>query len=422
MNIGTHWAGWLCLTIFGLTYVFILLEERLNLRKSKPAMLGACTIWIIIAAIAPRYGIDHHQIHDAIFKGLQEFAALFLFLLTAMTYINALEDRNVFEVLRVKLVKKNLNYKQLFWATGFIAFFLSPIADNLTTALILGAVIVAAGTGSTLFISIACVNVVSAANAGGTFSPFGDITTLMIWQSGHIEFFEFFSLFIPSLINFLVPAIIMSFFIPATKPHPVNETINLKIGAKRIMALGFATIAMAVGLEQILGLPPFMGMMMGLSLLMLFIHYIRRNNEDSFDVMKFISSAEWDTLLFFFGVIFSIGGLSFLGYLEIVSSHLYEGQGPGITNIAIGLASGILGNIPLLFGVLQMNPQMDHFQWLLITLTTGVGGSLLSIGSAAGVGLMGTARRQYTFFSHLKWLPVLLLGYSASIAAHYILN
>lgn len=414
--------GILCLSVFIITYIFILLEEKLHLRKSKPAILGACLVWIIIAANAATLNITHDQIHDAVFSALSEFSALFLFLLVAMTYISALEHRNAFAVIRSKLVKAGLNYRQLFWATGVIAFFLSPIADNLTTALILGTVVVAAGAGNAAFIAIGCVNIVNAANAGGTFSPFGDITTLMVWQSGHVEFFEFFELFIPSVVNFLVPALIMSFFIPKTQPPAMRDEITLKKGARRIIALGILTIAMAVGFEQYLHLPPFMGMMTGLALLMIFSWFIKRRDEETFDIFKHISAAEWDTLLFFFGVIFAVGGLAFLGYLNILSTTFYEGYGPGPTNIAIGLISSVLGNIPLLYGVLQMQPQMDHFQWLLITLTTGVGGSLLSIGSAAGVGLMGVARGHYTFYSHLKWFPVLLLGYAAAIGAHYILN
>jgi Na+/H+ antiporter NhaD/arsenite permease-like protein len=421
MSIGFALPGLICLGIFAISYLFILLEEYTHLRKSKPAILGACLIWLIIAGIAPSYNVTHDQLHHALFEGLSEFAALFLFLLVAMTYIAALEERDVFHALRSKLVRSRLSYKQLFWATGIIAFLLSPIADNLTTALILGTVAVTAGAGNVAFIAIACVNIVNAANAGGTFSPFGDITTLMVWQSGRVEFIEFLALFIPSLINFILPASIMHLFIPKGQPLESGETVSMKRGAKRIIILGLLTIATAVGLERLYGLPPFMGMMLGFAALMIFFWSLDRKSEE-LDIFKSVSAVEWDTLLFFFGVIFSVGGLAFLGYLEMISSTFYQGYGPGPTNIVIGLISSILGNIPLLFGVLQMNPEMDHFQWLLITLTTGVGGSLLSIGSAAGIGLMGVAKGHYTFFSHLKWLPVLLLGYAAAIGAHYALN
>ena len=177
-------AGLICLGLFGLSYIFILLEEFAHLRKSIPAILTACLIWIIITLAAPDMGFAQTEIQAAILGALGEFAALFLFLLAAMTYVSALEEREVFNALRAKLVKAGLSYRQLFWATGIIAFSLSPVTDNLTTAIILGAAAIAVSAGNTAFVAISCVNIVVASNAGGTFSPFGDITTLMVWQSG----------------------------------------------------------------------------------------------------------------------------------------------------------------------------------------------------------------------------------------------
>ncbi|PCI56750.1 MAG: sodium:proton antiporter [Alphaproteobacteria bacterium] len=425
LNLGLHWAGILCVIIFVLSYAAVLAEEYTHMRKSKPVMLGAGLIWIVVAYIAPDYGVDKDALHDAIMHGLKEYAGLMLFLLAAMTYISALENRNVFAVIRTKLVLSGMSLRQLFWATGILAFFLSPIADNLTTALVMGAVIMAVGRSNASFITIGCINIVSAANAGGAFSPFGDITTLMVWQAGKLEFFEFFALFLPSVVCFLVPAIIMTFFIPKEQPETIDEHVELKQGAKPIICLAFLTIAMAVGLEQTLGLPPFIGMMTGMSLLMITAWFIRQRGaikDKDFDILENVASAEWDTLLFFFGVIFSVGGLAFLGYLELMSTTFYDGLGPSVTNIILGFFSAIVDNIPVMFAVLTMDPEMDHFQWLLITLTAGVGGSMLSIGSAAGVALMGVARGYYTFMSHLKWAPVIFLGYAASIAVHFLVN
>lgn len=141
-----------------------------------------------------------------------------------------------------------------------------------------------------------------------------------------------------------------------------------------------------------------------------------------FDVFNKVAKAEWDTLLFFYGVVMCVGGLGFMGYLELVSHLLYDGGNPTMANIFIGLLSSVIDNIPVMFAVLSMNPDMALGQWLLVTLTAGVGGSLLSIGSAAGVALMGQAHGMYTFFSHLKWLPAILLGYLVSIGAHLWLN
>ena len=188
---------------------------------------------------------------------------------------------------------------------------------------------------------------------------------------------------------------------------------------------GICTIAMAISFEQFLGLPPFLGMMTGMGVLMIFAYVLRMtdNGEDEeMDILEQVANAEWDTLLFFFGVIFSVGGLTFLGYLELVSTTMYGGFGDSKTNIFMGFASALIDNIPVMFAILSMDLNMDQFQWLLVTLTCGVGGSMLSIGSAAGVALMGVARGKYTFFGHLKWTPVILLGYAAAIAVHFWVN
>ena len=141
-----------------------------------------------------------------------------------------------------------------------------------------------------------------------------------------------------------------------------------------------------------------------------------------FDIFQKVARAEWDTLLFFYGVILCVGGLGFLGYLAVVAQVMYIDWGPTAANIMVGILSAIVDNIPVMFAVLTMNPDMSQGQWLLVTLTAGVGGSMLSIGSAAGVALMGQARGKYTFFSHLRWTPVIALGYAASILVHLWIN
>lgn len=420
--------AWLALAIFVFAYLLVMGEEFIHLRKSKPVILGAGLIWLLVAIMLKQEGIDPKLLEASLHHNLNEYAALFLFLLVAMTYINALTERNIFEALRAWLIRKAFGYRKLFWITGIIAFFVSPIADNLTTALLMGAVVLSVGSDNPKFVSLGCVNIVVAANAGGAFSPFGDITTLMVWQSGHATFFDFFQLFLPSVANYLVPALIMSFAIPNLHPRTESEVVTVKRGGFVICGLFLLTIATAVSFEQFFHLPPFLGMMTGLSYLFFFGYYIKmtENNGngsfEQFNVFSKVAQAEWDTLFFFFGVIFCVGGLGFIGYLEIMSSYFYDGWGATWANITMGLISAIVDNIPVMFAILTMKPDMDLYQWLLITLTTGVGGSMLSIGSAAGVALMGQARGIYTFFSHLKWSWAIALGYVASIFVHHLLN
>jgi len=419
--------GLYCVLIFIISYAFVMTEEFTHLRKSKPVILAAGIIWAHVAYLASSNGVPAEQVHKAFEHNLKEYAELFLFLLVAMTYINAMAERNVFEALRSWLVSRKFGYRKLFWITGVITFFLSSVADNLTSALLVGAVVMAVGANSPAFVALGFVNLVSAANAGGAFSPFGDITTLMVWQAGKAEFFDFFELFIPSVVNFVVPAVMMHFAIPDETPSfPEEAQVQMKPGALVICGLFALTIATAVSFKQFLHLPPFMGMMVGLSFLMLFGYRLQllysRSEENKFDVFANVRDSEWDTLLFFFGVVFAVGGLGYIGYLELASAAMYDGLGATTANVLVGLLSAIVDNIPVMFAVLNMNPDMELYQWLLVTLTAGVGGTLLSVGSAAGVALMGTSRGMYTFFSHLKWTPAIAVGYAASIVVHYWIN
>ncbi len=443
LDLTNHWIGYTALGIFAVAYLLVMAEEFTHLRKSKPVILAAGIIWALIAWYYQTQGFSN-EAEVAVRHNLLEYSELMLFLLVAMTYINAMEERNVFEALRSWLISKGYNFRQLFWITGLLAFLISPIADNLTTALLMCAVVLAVGNGNQKFILIACINIVVAANAGGAFSPFGDITTLMVWQKGittpqgAVNFWAFFALFLPSLVNWLVPAAIMHFAIPNENPDGSNDAIPMKVGAKRIIALFILTIVTAVSFHNFLHMPPVIGMLTGLAYLQFFGFYLKKADRNataeehehegqlgevvSFDVFNKVARAEWDTLLFFYGVVLCVGGLGFIGYLALASELMYVDLGPTTANVVVGLLSAIVDNIPVMFAVLTMMPDMSMGQWLLVTLTAGVGGSLLSIGSAAGVALMGQARGQYTFFGHLKWAPVIALGYGASIMMHLWVN
>lgn len=438
MDLTTHWVGVVAILLFVMAYSLVITEEFTHLRKSKPVMLAAGIIWALIAF---QYALtDQPQAAaDAVHGYLTEFAQLFLFLLAAMTYVNAMSERNVFLALRDFLARRGYTYRTVFWITGWLSFFMSPIIDNLTTALVMCAVVMAIGHANHRFIGIACINIVVAANAGGAFSPFGDITTLMVWQRGVVGFSTFFALFLPSVVNYVIPAVLMSFAIPAGSPSQADgdNVATLKRGARRIMLLFIATISIAVSFHNFLHLPPFLGMMTGLALLKFFGYYLRITHQPTvlererygeigdtspFDSFREVSRVEWDTLLFFFGVIMCVGGLGFIGYLEHLSAYIYGELGPTVANVLVGIISSLVDNIPVMVAVLEMEPTMSIQQWLLVTLTAGVGGSLLSIGSAAGIALMGQARGHYTFFAHLRWTPAIALGYGLSIWLHLVIN
>jgi Na+/H+ antiporter NhaD/arsenite permease-like protein len=441
LDLTGHWVGFTCLAIFLLAYAIVMGEEFFHLRKSIPVIMAAGVIWLLIGLVYASHG-DQYTAASAFRHNLLEFGELFLFLLSAMTFINTMEERQVFDALRAWLVRRGFSFRALFWVTGLMAFVISPIADNLTTTLVMGAVAIAVGGGHARFTTVACINIVVAANAGGAFTPFGDITTLMVWQKGVISFGEFFALFIPALITWLVPAFLMSFAVENAQPPGKDEKVSLRPGAMAVVGLFIATIILTVSLHNFAHLPPVLGMMTGLGGLKLYAYLLKRAAQknatvsdsilagfepepepgDTFDIFRILERVEWDTLMFFYGVILCVGGLGTLGYLAVISVHLYGGLGPTAANVLVGLLSAIVDNIPIMFAVLSMHPEMSHNQWLLLTLTAGVGGSLLSIGSAAGVALMGQARGIYTFFSHLKWSWAVALGYAAGIAAHLVIN
>ncbi|MCP4045933.1 MAG: sodium:proton antiporter [Gammaproteobacteria bacterium] len=448
MDLTTHWAGILAIAVFIGAYVLVILEENIHLRKSKPVIVAAGFIWILVAYAYMAAG-DTHTAEELVRHNLLEFAELFLFLLAAMTFINTMEERGIFEVLRAWLVNQGFSLRQIFWITGVIAFLMSPVADNLATALLMATVVISVGGKNHRFVALACINIVVAANAGGAFSPFGDITTLMVWQHEHVEFTEFFALFLPSVVNWVVTAGLLSFGIPKGQPDPVHEEAHLEHGAVMVVVLFIMTICLAVSMHNFLHMPPVIGMMTGLGFLKLFGYYLSRRKDDSppraaredsalgseaihttgphspagqYDIYANLQKAEWDTLMFFYGVILCVGGLGAFGYLAIGSELMYSGLGPTVSNIFVGVASALVDNIPVMFAVLAMDPEMSQGQWLLVTLTAGVGGSMLSIGSAAGVAVMGQARGIYTFLAHLKWTWAIVIGYAASIVAHFIVN
>ena len=325
----------------------------------------------------------------------------------------------------------------------------------------MGSVILAMGKNSPRFVTLSCINVVVASNAGGSFSPFGDITTLLVWQKGIVPFTDFFALLLPAIVNFVIPAAIMNLFIPKERPAAVLEVQAMQRGAWIIIFLFVLTIITSACFENYLKLPPAAGMMLGLTYLKFFSYYLQKtrstnnlnsatmdltdinasysyseqlafehnlaqpqklNTEQPFDIFQKVANLEWDTLLFFYGVMVAVGGLNFIGYLVVASHHLYGTIDPTIANILVGIASAFVDNGTIMLSVLTMAPDISQGQWLLVTLTAGVGGSLLAVGSAAGVGLMGQAKGLYTFTSHLKWTPVIALGYAGSILTHFLIN
>ncbi len=446
-DLAHHWAGYASLAVIVVAYVSAMFEDLTMLRKSKSMVLGGTLVWFLILLAYKQQG-DVQPAVDAFTSNLQSYIELLLFIMASMTYLNAMEDMHVFEALRNWMVGAKFGYRALFWLTGTLVFFLSTVINGLTAGLLMGAVAIAVGQGNPRFISLACINIVVATNAGGSLSPLGGISTLFVWQKGLVGFTEFFTLFVPCLVNFLVPALIMSCSVPKLCPLLETKPVKLQRGAGGVIFLFGVTIFLAVAFDMFLKLPAAAGMMAGLSFLQLYSFYLKRSesaedqqaaqtlaHEDgpgqghdvletaySYDIFEKVGRLEWDTLLFFYGAMMGIGGLGFIGYLDAVSAWLYGQHDATQANILIGLSSAFVDNGTLMFAVLSMKPDISQGQWLLLTLTLGVGGSLTAIGSAPSIGLLGMTKGQYSFLDHMKWSPVILLGYFAAIGVHFLVN
>ena len=413
--------GWLLITIFVVGYYFIAAEEKYHINKAKPALFTGTFMFMLLGGYYAVNGLDFRAFDTEIAHLILEIAEIFFFLFVAMTFIEALIERNVFDALKEKLLKSGFSYQKLFWVTGFLAFFISPVADNLTTALILSTVLITIEKNNKAFLVPAAINIVVAANAGGAWSPFGDITTLMAWSAGKGSFIDFLFLFPASITGWAITAFLLSHFVPKGRPAKVEgaEPVKIHKGGKVIVGLGIFTIASAVLGKQLMHLPPMWGMLFGLSLLQLYAYTLKKYHNNDIQIYKSVSKVENDTLLFFFGILAAVGALHFAGFLAH-AAKLYTMFDPMYVNVGVGFLSAIVDNVPVMSAVLKSSPDIPLAQWMLVTLTAGVGGSMISFGSAAGVGVMGKLKGVYTFGAHMKYSWTIIVGYFASVIVWYL--
>ncbi len=424
-DITFTWVGYSALFIFAIGYYFVAAEEKYEIDKAKPALFIGTFMFMLVAIYYSLNHMDMGLVHTQAQHLILEIAEIFFFLFVAMTYIESLLHMGVFDRLKYNLVSKGHTYRKLFWVTGFIAFFLSPIADNLTTALILSTVLITIEKKRLDFLVPGAINIVVAANAGGAWSPFGDITTLMAWTAGKGTFVDFLFLFPASIIGYLITAFLLSKFVPDEIPAfdaSTEKKPEMAKGSKVVIGLGIFTIFCAVMSHQILNLPAMWGMMFGLSLLKIYSYGLKlKYGKDHFNIFNSMSKIENNTLMFFFGILAAVGALYFIGWLGL-AAVVYNPDvlGPTWANIGVGFLSAIVDNVPVMSAVLKASPTMDLSQWMLVTLTAGVGGSMISFGSAAGVGVMGKLHGIYTFGAHMKYSWTIVIGYFVSIAVWYV--
>jgi Na+/H+ antiporter NhaD/arsenite permease-like protein len=436
LDLKDHIIGYVAVAITIFAYIVAMTEDLHQLSKAKPMVLGSALIWFAIYIYYAHIHESPKVVTGGFESNLMAYVELFLFIMVSMTFLNTMTERGIFDGLRILLSHKQYSYRQLFWITGVIAFLFSTVISSLTVGLLMGYIILVIGKDEPEFVGLAGINAVVAANAGGTMSPLGGISTFFVWQQKMLHFTEFFNLTIPCIVNFVVPAALMHFAIVKKNPVPNdNEVIVLKRASNGVILIFVITLCVTIASNVFLETPAIAGMMFGLALLQFYSYYLTKsekpgcdNSQKGFDVFKCVAGVDWDTLLFFYGAIMIIGSLSFLGYMDTMAQYLFGKISPTLANILIGLSSSCIDNGTLMFAVLNMHPNFPNGQWLLLTLTLGVGGSLLAIGSAPGLHVLGLMKgvmkegEGYTFTFHLRWMPAILLGFFASIGTLFLMN
>lgn len=409
--------------IFG--YVLITLEHHWKINKSLTATALAAILWGALALT----GADHHLMEEAIHLLSAETFSLVVFLLAAMTLVEILVHYRFFDLLRIKLLALGLkDDKQLILIT-VLAFILSAIIDNLTTTIVMIQIARRFFKGKNLLVAAAAI--VVAANAGGAFSPVGDVTTIMLWLAGKFTALEIIMWgFLPSLAVMTVSTTLLVRQIEGdtVDEKPVtHETVNLTPSEKIVIGAAFLSFTLPP-LAHFFGLPPFMGMLFGVGVVGLIVGFFANTSTNkeshlSMDIEKLLGKLDITSLLFFIGILFAVGALGFLGILDQISHHLF-GESPEVSrlvagSILLGMFSAILDNIPLTAAAIDILQTTDFRLWVLLAICVGTGGSMLVIGSAAGVVAMGMVKElSFKQYLHIAALPA-ALGYFAGIAVWY---
>jgi Na+/H+ antiporter NhaD/arsenite permease-like protein len=411
------------LIVFMLGYVAIAMEHVIRLNKAASALITGVLCWTIYIL----YASDKHAVNEQLTEHLGEIAGILFFLLGAMTIVELIDAHDGFEVItsRIKTTKKS----HLLWLIGGLSFFLSAVLDNLTATIVIVSLIRKLIRNKQARL-IFCGIVIIASNAGGAWSPIGDVTTTMLWIGGQITTTQIMgNVFLPGLACAAVPMLVMTLRMrgalevggteeaKTSKPETPVRDRNI------VFISGILILLLVPVFKTLTHLPPFMGMLMGLGIMWVIteiIHHQKDTQDKHFlSVLYALRKIDTPSILFFLGILISVASLQSIGALSQVAQQLDQQIGnPAVIVIIIGILSAIVDNVPLVaasMGMysLQQYPT-DHFFWHFLAYCAGTGGSLLIIGSAAGVAAMGIEKIE--FFWYLKkiaWLA--LVGYIAGI-------
>ena len=415
--------------VFVIAYSAIALEHPIQINKSASALLGAGLLWTVYALSTNDHSIVGHQLNES----LASTAQIVFFLIGAMTIVEVIDAHNGFEVITSRI--KTTKLSSLMWLVGFVTFFLSAILDNLTTTIVMVSLMKKLLDKQEDRLLFAAMIVISA-NAGGAWSPIGDVTTTMLWIGGQITALAIIKgLIIPSLVNLIVPLSVVAYTLKGKViVSPVKQQQNTSLlqtsdFERNIMFfMGLGVLVLVPAFKTITHLPPFMGILFGLGFLWLVGDLVHRNKEDEekqhLTLAHALMRIDMSSIVFFIGILLAVATLEHSHILNAVARWLDQSIGRQDMIVTImGLVSAIVDNVPLVAASMGMYDiaqyPADSFLWEFIAYCAGTGGSILIIGSAAGVAAMGLEKIQFGWYVRkISWLA--LLGYFAGIAAYIV--
>src|SRR5574344_2881474 len=433
----------LMLVIFILGYILIALEHPIKINKTATAILLAVVLWSVFALMAPLSNVfstvgdvaTSNALHESLIAHLGDTAEIIFFLLGAMTIVETVDAHDGFSIITDRITTKSK--RKLLWVIGFITFFMSSVLDNLTTAIVMCALLrrlIDNKHDRWFFAGI----VVLAANAGGAWSPIGDVTTIMLWIKGNITAGKIIlETFIPSLVSMIVPLTIITYTMKGNVERPEhiksgNDSLQISHKqSKLIFFLGVVALLFVPVFKTITHLPPYIGVLLGLGVLWAVTELMHRNNKENLAKLtpaNVIRRIDTPSILFFLGILMAVACLQTAGHLDLLSKSLDKIGNIYIINMVIGVLSSIIDNVPLVAAAMGMYPiaDMGHFAvdgafWEFLAYCAGTGGSLLIIGSAAGVAVMGMEKIDFIWY--LKKISIwALIGYLSGAGVFVLMS
>ena len=416
------------IVIFIVGYMLITMEHAFHINKAATALIAGVLCWTVYVS----HVADHELVLEQLTHHLSEISGILFFLLGAMTIVEIIDAHQGFEVI-VQRIKTD-DSRTLMWILGLLAFGLSTILDNLTTTIVLISLLKKLVSNKNERLLYAGV-IIIAANAGGAFTPIGDVTTTMLWIGGHVSTGNIMQkLFLPSLACLLIPLIYLSFTfkgkIDKTVPQSLEESESTTpFERKLVLGLGVSALIFVPVFKVITHLPPYMGILLGLGALWLVTELIHHKKEEEkknqFSVLTALKKVDTSTVLFFLGILLSIGALQSAGQLALMTNYLDDKIGNlYLINLLVGVLSSVVDNVPLVAAMMRMyhvEYPVDHAFWELLAYCAGTGGSILIIGSAAGVAAMGLEKINFGWYLK-KMSLVAFLGYVAGAVVFMVQN